>query len=108
MKVLYRGMLKRVELIFARGDLFDADVGAIVNSENSAFVLASDRNTVSGQLRRRYGDELQEELFEQTGGHVFHAGTVLQTIGRGGYERIFHAGFHDPSDWLNLPGGSAG
>jgi hypothetical protein len=34
---------------------------------------------------------------------VLRAGTVLDTSGGQDFVRIFHAGFHDPDDWPNLP-----
>jgi hypothetical protein len=34
---------------------------------------------------------------------VLRAGTVLDTSGGPDFVRIFHAGFHDPDDWLTVP-----
>ncbi len=46
--IIHRSKLKRVEFTFAAGDLFDADVDAIVNSEQSDFILSKNPETVSG------------------------------------------------------------
>ena len=55
MHVIHTGQLKHVEFTLAVGDLFDARVQAIVNSEQTDFMLSYDLNSVSGQIRRRYG-----------------------------------------------------
>ena len=58
MKVIHRGKLKRVEFTFALGDLFDAQVDAIVSSEQTDFVLSGNLELISGQIWHRYGDEI--------------------------------------------------
>jgi hypothetical protein len=40
MNVIHRGKLRHVEFILAAGDIFDAGVDAIVNSEQTDFVLS--------------------------------------------------------------------
>lgn len=90
---------------FAVGDLFDAEVDAIVSSEQTDFVLAGNPESISGQLWRRYGDLIQQELDEATKGKVLRGGTILDTSGGGDFARIFHAGFHEPDDWPGVPGG---
>jgi hypothetical protein len=59
------------------GDLFGIDVAAIVNSDQTNFVLAKNESTISRQIRRRLGRDIQEELDEQTGGISLPPGTVL-------------------------------
>lgn len=104
MNIIHRGKLKHVEITLAVGDLFDAAADSIVSSEQTDFVLARNLETISGQIRHRYGQMIQEELDEATQGQVFHAGTVFDTSGGEDFVRIFHAGFHEPDDWLGLPG----
>jgi O-acetyl-ADP-ribose deacetylase (regulator of RNase III) len=100
--VIHRSKLKQVELTLAVGDLFEAKVDAIVNSEQSDFVLANNPETLSGQIRNRYGAAVQDELDASTKGQVLRAGSVLETSGGQDFKRIFHAGFHDPDDWPML------
>jgi O-acetyl-ADP-ribose deacetylase (regulator of RNase III) len=106
MNIIHRGKLKRVELTFAVGDLFDAQVDAIVSSEQTDFVLSGNPESISGQIWRRYGEAIQQELDGATKGQVLRGGTVLETSGGNVFVRIFHAGFHEPDDWPGVPGGS--
>jgi O-acetyl-ADP-ribose deacetylase (regulator of RNase III) len=106
MKIIHRGKLKRVEFTFALGDLFDAEVDAIVSSEQTDFVLSGNPESISGQIWYRYGDSIQQELDEATKGMVFSGGTVLETSAGKDFKRIFHAGFHEPDDWPGLPDGT--
>jgi O-acetyl-ADP-ribose deacetylase (regulator of RNase III) len=106
MKVIFNDRLKHVDLTFAVGDLFDAEVAAIVNSEQTDFLLSSDLRTISGQILRRYGRLVQRELNEATRGRKLRAGSVVATSGGKDFTRIFHAGFHEPEDWPGMPGGS--
>jgi O-acetyl-ADP-ribose deacetylase (regulator of RNase III) len=106
MKIIYRGKLKQVELTFALGDLFDAEVDAIVNSEQTDFVLSGNLNSISGQIWHRYGNTIQQEMDDATNGQVLHPGTILHTNGGKEFVRIFHAGFHEPDDWPDAPGSS--
>ena len=55
MKVVHRVKLKHVQLTFALGDLFDAEVDAIVSSEQTDFVLSGNTESISGQIKSRYG-----------------------------------------------------
>jgi hypothetical protein len=48
-----------------------------VNSDQTNFVLARNERTISGQIRRRLGRDIQEELDEQTGGISLPPDTVL-------------------------------
>jgi O-acetyl-ADP-ribose deacetylase (regulator of RNase III) len=98
MKVVHRGKLRHVVFTFAVGDLFDAEVDAIVNSEQTDFILSGNHDSISGQIRHRYGHRIQEELNALANGQVLGAGTVLETSGGRDFKRIFHAGFHDPDD----------
>lgn len=84
----------------AQGDLFDAPAEAIVNSEQTDFALAREPYTISGQIRRRFGDVVQPELDRLTGGGAMPVGTVLVTAG-GPYRALFHAGFHHPAVFLD-------
>jgi len=102
--VIHRSKLKRVEFTFAAGDIFEAGVDAIVSSEQTDFVLSGNPESLSGQIWNRYGDALQRELDEATQGQVLGPGTVIDTSGGQDFKRIFHAGFHDPDDWPDLPG----
>lgn len=106
MKIIYSGKLNNVELTFALGDLFNAQVRAIVNSEQTDFLLSGNPDSISGQIWRRYGATLQQELNDATRGQVLHPGTVLDTSGGKDIDRIFHAGFHQPHDWPGTVGGS--
>jgi O-acetyl-ADP-ribose deacetylase (regulator of RNase III) len=98
-KLIHRSKLKHVEFTLAAGDIFDADVDAIVNIEQSDFILSKNPETVSGQIWSRYGIPVQRELDAATSGQVLRAGTVLDTSGGEDFVRIFHAAFHDPDDW---------
>jgi hypothetical protein len=68
MNVIHRSKLKYVEFTLATGDLFDAEVDAIVSSEQTDFVLSGDPQSLSGQIWRRYGDAVQRELDASTNG----------------------------------------
>ena len=107
MNVIHQARLKRVEFTFAVGDLFDADVDAIVSSEQTDFILSGNAESISGQIWHRYGDAIQRELDEATNNEMCRAGTVLDTTGGDEFKRIFHAGFHEPADWPNVPDGSS-
>jgi hypothetical protein len=98
MNVIHRGKLRHVEFVLAAGDIFDASVDAIVNSEQTDFVLSGNPDSVSGQIWNRYGDAVQLELDAATEGQVLGPGTVIDTSGGQDFKRIFHAGFHDPDD----------
>jgi O-acetyl-ADP-ribose deacetylase (regulator of RNase III) len=106
MKIIHSGKLKNVELTFALGDLFDAQVRAIVSSEQTDFVLSGNPDSISGQIWHRYRAPIQQELDDATKGQVLHPGTILGTSGGKDFNRIFHAGFHEPDDWPETPGGS--
>jgi O-acetyl-ADP-ribose deacetylase (regulator of RNase III) len=108
MKIIHQGKLNHVELTFAVGDLFDAQVDAIVSSEQTDFILSGNPKSISGQIWQRFGAAVQQELDELTDGQVLRAGTVLETSGGSDFVRIFHAGFHEPDDWPGVPGGSEG
>ena len=68
---------------------------ALVNSEQSDFLLAPAGASISAQIARRGGHAVQEELRQQTRGQTLPVGTVLQTR-RGNLGRIFHAAIHEP------------
>ena len=70
MKIIYQGNLKKVTFVFAVGDLFEAEVDAIVNSEQTDFILAGNSESISGQIRLRYGQSIQQELDEIGRAHV--------------------------------------
>src|SRR5262245_6513420 len=106
MKIVHRGLLNNIQFVLAVGDLFAADVDAIVSSEQTDFILSADPASISGQIRYRYGDTIQQELDATTSGQVLHAGTIIWTSGGADFTRIFHAGFHDPSDWRGSHGSS--
>jgi hypothetical protein len=99
MDIIHHGKFKHIEFTFAVGDLFDAVVDAIVSSEQTDFILSGNWESISGQIRRRYSDPIQQELDQITKGQVLCAGTVLETTGGEDFKRIFHAGFHKPDDW---------
>jgi O-acetyl-ADP-ribose deacetylase (regulator of RNase III) len=101
---IHRSKLKHVEFTLAAGDIFDASVDAIVSSEQTDFVLSGNPESLSGQNWKRYGDAVQRELDAATQGQVLGPGTVIDTAGGQDFKRIFHAGFHDPEDWPDLPG----
>ncbi|NEV62341.1 macro domain-containing protein [Thiorhodococcus minor] len=89
-----------IDLHLAVANLFDLDVAAIVNSEQTDFFLAGNPKTISGQIRRRLGSVIQDELDALTQKTILPTGTVLSTGGGARYERIYHAGFHQPEEWL--------
>jgi O-acetyl-ADP-ribose deacetylase (regulator of RNase III) len=101
MKIIHRDKLKHVGFTLARGDLFDADVDAIVNSEQTDFVLSRNPNSISGQIWHRYGDAIQQELSDLTRGQILRPGSVLKTSGGKDFKCIFHAGFHEPDPLRN-------
>jgi O-acetyl-ADP-ribose deacetylase (regulator of RNase III) len=80
------------------GDLLAAPESAIVNPENSGFLLSRDGRSISGQVSRRY-PETQALLDAQTGRRCLPEGSVLLTRHAGG-RVIFHAGHHHPGNWL--------
>jgi hypothetical protein len=101
--VIHRSKLKHVELTLAAGDLFDAKVDAIVNSEQSDFVLSKDPESLSGQIRSRYGVTIQGELDAATNGQALGAGTVLDTSGAlcsNVLGRVRPKGWCDATIWL--------
>ena len=103
MNIIYQGNVGRVSFTLAQGDIFEAKVDGIVNSEQSDFVLASNSHSISGQINERFGQTVQPELDLATNMEVFRAGTIIGTSGGGVFKRIYHAGVHEPDDW---PGGS--
>ena len=50
-----------VNLHVSAGDLFDAPVEAIVNSEQTDFILARNLDTISGQIHHRYGRAVHDQ-----------------------------------------------
>jgi hypothetical protein len=108
MNVIHRSKLRHLVFTLAVGDIFDASVDAIVNSEQTDFVLSKNLKTLSGQIWSRYGDAVQSELDAVREGRVLGPGTVIATSGGSDFKRIFHAGFHDPDDWPDLSGESLG
>jgi len=53
MNVIHRSKLRHVEFTLAAGDIFDASVDAIVNSEQTDFVLSGNPDLLSGQIPPR-------------------------------------------------------
>ena len=93
MNVIYRSKLRHLVFTLAVGDIFDASVDAIVNSEQTDFVLSKNLKTLSGQIWSWYGDAVQSELDAVREGRVLGPGTVIATSGGSDFKRIFHAGF---------------
>lgn len=83
------------------GDLFEIPVEAIVNSDQTDFILAWNRSTISGQIRHRFGPAIQEELDSLNPGPVPEPPVVLATKGGSQFSKIYHAGFHAPWDWFS-------
>lgn len=106
MNVIYRGQIGSVNFVFAVGDLLEKEFEAIVSSEQTDFVLSKNSKSISGQIWKRYGKVVQDELDQATAGHVLGPGTVVETSGGDDFKRIFHAGFHDPDDWPGMEKGS--
>jgi O-acetyl-ADP-ribose deacetylase (regulator of RNase III) len=98
----HRFPLKRIELVFAKGDLLAAGLDAVVNSEQTDFILSLNRNSLSGQIEERCGALVQDELDRQTCGETLGPGVVLATTGGCIAKRIYHAGFHEPDSWPGL------
>jgi O-acetyl-ADP-ribose deacetylase (regulator of RNase III) len=96
----YTWRIGNLRLHIATGDLFEAPVEAIVNSEQTDFRLAWNLGTVTGQVRRRWGELVSSQLERQTQGETQPLSTVLTTDGPP-YKAIFHAGFHHPDVWLS-------
>jgi O-acetyl-ADP-ribose deacetylase len=99
--IAYTWRIGSITLHLTDKDLFDLSVDAVVNSEQTDFVLSLNPGTISGQLHMRFGDALQDELDRQTEGQRLPAGTVLKTPVNKYYSYIFHAGFHQPDEWIN-------
>ena len=106
MNIIYQGNVGRVSFTLAQGDIFEAKVEGIVNSERSNFVLASNSHSISGQINERFGQTVQPELDLATNMEVFRAGTIIGTSGGGVFKRIYHAGVHEPGDWPGESGSS--
>lgn len=90
-----------IDLHLAVADLFDLEVEAIVNSDQTDFYLARNPKTISGQIRHLLGSVIQDELDALTQKTILPTGTVLSTGGGTRYQRIYHAGFHQPGEWLD-------
>lgn len=90
--------LGQLEFHLVCGDIFKIPVQAIVNSEQTDFVLSWNPKTISGQIAKRYNSLVQPELNQQTKGQILQVGTVLKTRGGDDYVCIYHAGFHHP--WI--------
>jgi O-acetyl-ADP-ribose deacetylase (regulator of RNase III) len=108
MNIIHRTELRHVEFILASGDIFDASVDAIVNSEQTDFILSGNPKSLSGQIWKRFGNAVQQELDATTKRQVLGPGTVIDTSGGQKFRRIFHAGFHDPDDWPDRPSEALG
>jgi O-acetyl-ADP-ribose deacetylase (regulator of RNase III) len=91
-----------LNLRLVEGDLFEVDAASIVNSEQTNFVLSANESTISGQIRRRLGKRVQEELNGQTRGTSSPPGTVLVTGGSPLFSKVYHAGFHEPWVWYDM------
>jgi O-acetyl-ADP-ribose deacetylase (regulator of RNase III) len=94
--VFHRLSLGRIELVFAKGDLLASDLDAVVNSEQTDFILSRNRKSLSGQIQEKCGALVQDELDRQTCGETLGPGEVLATTGGCIAKRIYHAGFHEP------------
>ena len=97
----YTWQIGSIALHLTDKNLFDLSVDAVVNSEQTDFVLSLDPNTISGQLYKLFGDSLQDELDRQTEGQRLPVGTVLITPVAKNYRYIYHAGFHHPDEWID-------
>lgn len=92
----YTWHIGNVALNVVKASLFDVDAVAIVNSEQTDFILAPpSQNSVSAQISRRWGNRIQSQLDSLTKGLILPTGTVLETDAPP-YRYIFHAGFHLP------------
>jgi hypothetical protein len=47
--VFHRLSLGRIELVFTKGDLLASDLDAVVNSEQTDFILSRNRESLSGR-----------------------------------------------------------
>jgi O-acetyl-ADP-ribose deacetylase (regulator of RNase III) len=89
----YSCQVGRLKFHLVHGDIFDVDAQAIVNSEQTDFILSNDPASISGQINRRWGRSVQPELDRHTKRQTMPLPTVLETCeGR----LIYHAGFHAP------------
>lgn len=92
--------LEKLDFHLVVEDIFTTSVQAIVNSEQTDFILDRNPMSISGQIYQRFGDRVQEELFSKTNFQVLTEGTVLKTGAIGDYQVIYHAGFHLPWKYL--------
>jgi O-acetyl-ADP-ribose deacetylase (regulator of RNase III) len=100
-KLHYTWRIGTITFHLVHGDIFQAPVESIVNSEQTDFILAHNTQSISGQIRARIGNVVQEELDGQTQGKILNPGVVLTTSGGETYRKVFHAGFHHPTVWLD-------
>ena len=63
---MHKWRIGPVDLGLAKTDLFDLDVNAVDNSEQSDFRLSVDPETISEQLFKRFGGDSQHERDQQT------------------------------------------
>ena len=64
--LMHKWRIGPVDLGLAKTDLFDLDVNAVDNSEQSDFRLSVDPETISEQLFKRFGGDSQHERDQQT------------------------------------------
>ena len=82
--------ISSVEVRLQAGDIFDFPTEAIVNSEQTDFILSDSPDTVSGQIWHRWGSQVQDELDRQNGRAIRDPGTILVTRVQGLPKVIYH------------------
>lgn len=94
------------------GDIFELQVEAFVNSEQSDFRLSNKGHSISAQILRKGGVSIQRELDRKTQGKVLPLATVLETnggkltdIAKGIHKYIYHAAIHYPEKSNVVDGG---
>jgi O-acetyl-ADP-ribose deacetylase (regulator of RNase III) len=92
--------LGRITFRLVHADLFTIPVDAIVNSEQTNFIMAPMGPSISAQINQRWGESVQKQLDALTDGRTLPAGTVLETESAP-HQKIFHAGFHHPHAWYD-------
>ncbi len=101
MTLNYSWKIANIELHTVSDDIFDLDVDAIVNSEQTDFILAGNQSSISGQVLSHFGYGIQSEIVSKTNGRKQELGTIITTGGAGRIKRIYHAGIHDPMIFLD-------
>lgn len=97
----YSWKIANFEFHIVSDDIFSLGVEAIVNCEQTDFILARNQSSISGQILSRFGYAVQRELVSKTGRVTQELGKIITTNGGSGIKTIYHAGIHDPMIFLD-------